>query len=250
MTTLCDDDSGATESREIPDLADAPDVLTPTEDDAILVTNPTAKYDRTPIADVDVHTAITNGIAGYLMQLEAAIAGRSTRFEWVTADWADQQDGERGYPAAAVYSTEVGKYDTTSGMGKTEPVKVPGVEVKDPTDVAAISCGGVYNLDDLTVEIMCTDKVMRAGVRRMMENAFSPVEWMQGFRLVLPRYHNAIATFLVLSAQMPDSEQTALAGLRPLVFKLRARCPVYRIHRMPIARPILQRTEGGNPAAR
>jgi len=149
-----------------------------------------------------------------------------------------------------VYSTEVGRYETGSGMGKTEAVQIPGVAIKDPTDVAALACAGMYNLDELTVEVMCTDKVMRAGVRRMLENAFSPVQWMQGFRLVLPRYHNAISTFLALSCQMPDSEQTALVGLRPLAFKLRARCPVYRVHHLPIARPMALRTEGGDPAAR
>jgi hypothetical protein len=248
MTDLCDTEG--TETRETPELLDDAGLLTPSVDDAILVTSPTAKYERTPIAEVDVHTAITNGLAGYLMQLEAAIAGRSTRFAWVTSDWADQQDGERGYPAAAVYSTEVGKYDTSSGLGMTTPTKMSNVQVTDPTDVAAIASGGMYNLDDLSVEVMSSDKIMRSGVRRMLENAFSPVQWMQGFRLVLPRYHNAICTFLAVTAQMPDSEQTALAGLRPLVFKLRARCPVYRIHRLPLARPMVVRTEGGAPTTR
>jgi hypothetical protein len=85
-------------------------------------------------------------------------------------------------------------------------------------DRVQLSCSGIYGLDELQIEVYCSDKVQRAGVRRMLEDALWPVEWMAGFRLVLPQYHNAIATFLPLSAQLGDSIETAMAGLRPLTF--------------------------------
>src|SRR5262249_6101967 len=103
--------------------------------------------------------------------------------------------------------------------------------------IDTLVCTAMYRLEEVQVAVWCEDKVQRAGVRRMLVDAFSPTSWMAGFRLVLPRYHGAVAEFLLVSGQQMDGPQTAQAGLWPLTMRLSARIPVYRAHSLPLARP-------------
>lgn len=231
--TICND----TERRTDPTI-DGDDLRTPSAD-AVLVRTPTERHQRTARSEVDVHTAITTGLAAYISGLESAIDGRYIAITRVVADWADHDDGAVAAPSAAVYSTEVGRYQTDTAVSQGAPIPIgPDASGK----VTALSAAAVYKLEELEVHVMCEDKLQRAGVRRMLEDAFAPVEWMAGFRLVLPRYHNAIAEYLLISAQQPDASNTAQASIWPLTMRLMARCPTYRVHVLPLARPVARGT--------
>lgn len=204
---------------------------------SFLVEFPTRKYPLTERQDTDVHTAITHGLANYLLDLDGAIAGRSCMLQSVVPDWADHATGQRPLPSAAVYSTEEGDYKTDSGLSVGKPLTIG----TDRGQMVTVTGTGNFELE-VRVDVMCPDKVLRAGVRRMLEQGFSPVTWMAGFRLVLPRYHSAVASFLLLAAAFPDSELTAQQSLWPLRLRLRAHCPTYRPHVLPLARPIASGT--------
>lgn len=221
--------------RVQPEIDGGGDLISPNPEDAVLVTLPTYKLELTARQDFDVHTAITMGLGSYLMQLDGEIAGRSTKLVSVVSDWADAADGDRGMPSAAVHAEEVGKYETNSGMAPGKPIEVGPID--DPTKIPALTTSAMYALDELMIDTWCDDKVIRAGVRRMLEDGLNPVQWMAGFRLILPRYHGAIATFLLLSAQLTDNQDSTRAGLRMITLRLRARCPAYKVHLLPRARP-------------
>lgn len=238
MSDDCDDDKI---ERELPVIPGTADTMSPSADDAILVDSPTDKYELTQRGELDVHSAITLGLASYLMQLDGAFAGTSLRFQHVSIDWADPEEGSFPLPTAAVHSEEVGAYQTDSGLAPGPPKRVKG---DDGAMVATLSEIGIYRLESLTIDVVCETKTQRAGVRKMLEDALSPVEWMAGFRLVLPRYHNAIATFLVTSAQIADTPDRARSRLRPLAFRLLARCPAYRARYLPLARPLVSGSIG------
>lgn len=238
---MADCDDNTTELREDPEIPGGGDEMMPEEGDAELVEFPTEKRDLTARADFDVHTAITMGLASYILQLDGDISGRSCRFKIVTSDWADYDNGSPGMPSAAVHSEEDGSYRTDSGMGPGGKPIVIG-DKSDPLHVPALVGTGIYTLAELKVDVWCPDKQLRAGVRRMLEDAFSPVHWMSGFRLWLARYHSAVATFLVTSAKLNDSAESAIRELRPMTFNLRAQCPTYRLHRLPLARPLVSGT--------
>lgn len=210
----------------------------PDPDVSFLVEFPTRKYELTERQETDVHTAITHGLANYLLTLDGAIAGRSCMLQSVVPDWADHATGQRPLPSAAVYSTEAGIYSTTSGLGPGKPIKIAP---DGDGEIITLSGTSVFELE-VGVDVMCPDKVLRAGVRRMLELGLSPVHWMSGFRLVLPRYHNAIASFLLIAASFPDSELTAQQSLWPIRLRVRAHCPTYRPHVLPLARPIVSGT--------
>jgi hypothetical protein len=231
MTEDCDRDDI---DRRLPDLGAGVQEQLFDPETSVLVTSPTDKWERTARAETDVHTAILRGLASYVAGLQYAIAGRLIAMSRVTVNWADRDDGPVPSPSANVTTDELGRYSTQSGMAPGSPRPVASGH---PNRVVALTSGAIYELDQVEVGVMCQDDVERAGVRRMLEDAFWPVEWMAGFRLVLPRYHGAVCEFLCATAQQADATDLAGAGIRPLAMRLRARCPVYRVHEMPLAHP-------------
>lgn len=238
--TDCDDDSI---DRQEPTLGDGGGVWTPDDDDGRLSLEAGESRPLTMRAEYDEHTAVVRGLAAYAAQLEHAIAGRHIALSRVTADWADHDDGAVTSPSAAVYSTEIGQYEINSGMAPGAP-RLIDKSYDDVVTVQTLTCSGMYSLGELQVNVWCEDKIQRAGVRRMLVDAFWPVTWMSGFRMFLPRYHSAIAEYLLVSAQQTDASDTANAGLWPLTMRLRVRVPVYRVHRLVLARPVSVGTIG------
>lgn len=151
----------------------------------------------------------------------------------VVADWADHDDGDRPLPSAAVHSEERGVYEE-SGLKPGRPVVIDDSE---PTSALTIVTTATYRLNELMVDVVCSDKVQREGVRRMLEDAANPVEWMGGFRLVLPSYHSAIAEFAMVACRFADDDPTVMQGMRVMQMQFTAWCQVYRLHRLPLARP-------------
>lgn len=233
--TGCDDDNL---QRILPEL-DGDDLHTPDADGAAILvkrrTDPRENHLSVRV-ELNEHDAVVHGIASYIATLETAIAGRHVSLSRVVTNWADHDDGgEIPAPSAVVNSTEVGRYDSV----RSTPQRIAADKHGKQTTLA---CTAIYALDELTVTVMCEDKVQRAGVRKMLVDAFSPVEWMSGFRLILPRYHNAVTEYLLVSGQQADATQTAQASLWPLTLRLHAWCPVYREHALPLARPIARGT--------
>lgn len=232
--TDCDDDR---ERRIQPEL-DGDDLHTPDGDGAaILVRRPTdpRAVKLSTRVELNEHDAVVHGVASYIATLETAVAGRHVALSRVVTSWADHDDGQVPAPSAVVFSTEVGRYDSI----RAAPQRIaPDRHGK----ITTLSCTAIYALDELTVTVMCEDKLQRSGVRKMLVDAFSPVEWMSGFRLILPRYHSAVTEYLLVSGQQPDATQTAAASLWPLTLRLHAWCPVYRDHSLPLARPIARGT--------
>lgn len=232
----CDDD---TVERRTPDLGDGGGLYTPDREASRLVTSPTDDFPLTARAEVDVHGAIVGGLAAYVAGLETAIGGRMIAMSRVVTDWAEHDDGAVPAPSCVVYSSEIGKYDLESGMAPGDLEKIgPDGQGR----FLALSSNGIYRLEELQCEVRCEDKIQRRSVRRMLEDAFNPVQWMYGFRLVLPPYHGATASYSLASAQQMDSPDTAPAGIWPIVLRLTAWCSVYRIHHLPLARPIVRGT--------
>lgn len=221
--------------REIPAL-DGTGIFTRDVDAAILVEYPDDRSPLTARSESDVHAAVCAGLASYLATLDDSIAGRSVALTRVVTDWPDSEDGSVPPPAARVGSAGIGKYADEGGLGVAKPVFIAG-DTSLPGRVITLGNPSLYVLEDLQVDVYCEDKVQRAGVRRMLERGLNPVDWMVGMQLILPRYHSAVAEYLLLSAQQQDAGDSAMAGLWPLTLTLRARCPVYRAHVKPLAHP-------------
>lgn len=237
MTIGCDEDGV---HREIPELDGASPATIQDPDAAILVGAPGDDPPLTARHELSVHDAICQGLASYLAGLSTSIEGRRVAISRVVGDWADHDDGPVPAPSAVVGSVEFGAYSEIAlGMSKPETVAGDGTG-----RVLALVCSSYYELEELTVQVFCEDKVQRAGVRRMLEDGCSPVDWMAGFRLRLPRYHNAVAQYLLVAAQQPDSTETAQSSVWPLMMRLTAGCSVYQVRSLPLARVSARGTIG------
>lgn len=168
--------------------------------------------------ETDVRTAITRALAEYLRRLDVYWAGgRYSRFAVVAETWAEPEDAV-GYPGAAVWTDQPGLYDDSRFTPRTFELedKVLLREISEFTQV-------------LKVELFCTDKEERMALVSMLEDAFDPVDWMSGFVLEAPHYHNARITYEKTEMGYLDSAAQAEQRARNAVFTLNTSCPQYRL---------------------
>lgn len=234
--TTCDDE---TVERRLPDLSGGGDLITPELDESFPIKSERESHDIIARVEYDVHTALVRGLAAYVAGLESALAGRVMALERVLDDWAEHDDGSSLPPSAVVSAVEEGKYQDDTGMQFGSTTRL-GPSGHDGVLVAVNTA--IYKIEDLQITVMCADKVQRRGVRHMLEDAMFPNAWGPGFDLILTRYHNAMASYALTSMRQPDETATAQASIWPLTVKLKAWCPVYRLHRLPLARVIVKGT--------
>jgi len=86
---------------------------------------------------------------------------------------------------------------------------------------------------ELQIDLWATDPKERSYLMAMIEEALNPVDWMYGMRLVLPFYHNATATYELLTSQYVDSSDAAMAKYRRASIGVRANMTVYRMLTVP-----------------
>jgi hypothetical protein len=143
--------------------------------------------------------------------------------------WADPEEFAE-YPSAAVYSTAAGTYDAS----KLTPHPDPSLRIGQPDGRFLIEMSE-FSIQ-VTVELWTTDPKERSSLVAALEDAFSPVEWMYGFRLALPHYFGAHATYELLSSTYSDSAGQALERYRLASFVLQANVAALRLKALPEAK--------------
>jgi hypothetical protein len=174
----------------------------------------------TLVRETDCRTAMTRGLQEYLQQLTIDWPdGRQERFAAVFDTWAESEDRLQ-YPSAAVYSVEEMTYDAGSLSPATETDPATNTQYTHPSEAML----------QMTVELWCQDPEQRMAVIAMLEDAFNPVEWMAGFRLILPHYHGMVATYMPPAGMTyMDTEEDAKRRYRKAVFTISGRVPQVRV---------------------
>lgn len=190
---------------------------------ASLMREPNYKQELTPYRETDVHTAMARGLAEYLAQQSIDIGGRKLSLTTYTT-WAEPES-QVSYPAAAI-SAGPGTYDRNLS---------PNMGPKMVDDQRLISVTEFSQ--ELAIDLWATDPKERLYLVAMIEEALNPVEWMYGFRLQLPFYHNATAVYELLTSQYQDSSDDAMANYRRAAFSVRGTTTVYRLLTFPEAKP-------------
>lgn len=197
--------------------------------EASLITN--ADEGRQPYTIVrtsDTRTALQLGLKQYLEQLSINFFGRELALKKVRQTWAEPED-DAEFPCAGVYSEEDGMYGDEDGMntqlsaGMMNPsMKIDGVE-------GAYAVSPCELVQTFKLQVWTTDPKERAALCAMLEDALVPVPWMYGFRLRLPFYHNAAATYEPLSSIYEDSDEDARRRFRKVTFRIKAKVPLIRV---------------------
>lgn len=168
--------------------------------------------------ETDVRTAITLGLAEYLRTLTMPWkGGHHVQFARVLETWA-QTEVPAQYPSACVYALDPGQYDASSFTPVYKTTVVDGVGVMQTCEFV-LQC---------TVEIWSTDPDERVRLVSMVEDAFNPVDWMYGFRLEFPHYHNMRSDFSPESLMYVEDSDEAQRRYRKVLMTVTGRCPVVR----------------------
>lgn len=160
--------------------------------------------------------ALVKGLAEYISQLRTQHAGKEVRLLDVSQGWADPEQFSK-YPSAAIYSEEPGLYD-----GSAFTV------VHDRLQDGRVLMRASEFTQRLTLDVWCTSDAERTALVAMLEDALDPVDWMSGFRLRLPHYHNAVATFLKDGISHADTAEQGNRRWRAASFTIQATVPQIR----------------------
>jgi hypothetical protein len=179
----------------------------------------------------DAHTALTRGLAQYLRTLSTVFAGgRDIRLVQVGETWAEPE-AEAVYPSACVFGPEPGHYDASRFSPEavtTQAIPLPdGRYIIKPTEF----------IQDLVIEVWCTDNKQRMAVCAMIENGLNATNFMYGIKLVLPHYFNTIGVYSMKDMVYIDSPEAAKERIRIARFIVGAAVPVIRLSAIPGAQP-------------
>lgn len=196
---------------------------------ARLITDPDEKEKMTLTKECDARTAMARGIQDYFETFKMVIGDRTITFKQVFSIWADPED-DAEYPSAAVAMGEEASYDaarTTPTVSRNNAV--PGVPNKFLVPVCEL-------IQSFSVLIRCTDPQERSEILAMCEEGIlAPADFMYGFRLVLPYYHNTRAEYEPMGVQYVDSEELAKRRFRGAILKIEARIAVLKLKEFPKA---------------
>jgi hypothetical protein len=209
-----------------------------------LITDPDDRQVLSVNRETDCRTALTRGLKEYLEQLSIEMpGGRQLRFREVKETWAEPVE-PAVYPSATVYAVGEGDYDWTVMAPRV--ARVSTARASGPASDRVLLFVAEYVLD-ITVEIWCTDPKERMALVAMCEDAFDPVDFMVGFRLELPHYHNIRATYEKKDMAYQDFESNAKQRWRVARFTVNGKVAQVRLSTpIPNARPRIDLVlEGG-----
>jgi len=194
----------------------------------------------------DVGRAAARGLADYLEQLSIEWRGGSlVRLQRVTLTYGDPYTPAQGHgqlPCANVIGTgREGDYEQ-NGLGgaaldleevlDTTAILPPGIALQGPA--LRVWCWSPSTfMGDFDVELWGRSEEERACLLRMVEDAFDPVEWMNGFILELPHYHNVHATYLKVRRRLDDNPTEARRNVYRAYVTVQVHCPQVRILETP-----------------
>lgn len=172
--------------------------------------------------ETDSRTAVMRGMAEYLETMSYSQEGVPYSFQKVFQNWAEPEDISI-FPSAAVYALEEGKYDSS----KFSPVVDPSMQLPEP-DGRYVTMPTEL-MQEFIVEIWANPPNARGVLVQMLEDASNPVDWMYGFRLALPHYYGAIATYELLGVSYEDNELAAQQRFRKAALRYSAVMPVIQL---------------------
>ena len=195
--------------------------------------------------EYDARKGAAQGLKDYLEQLSIEwVGGRIIKFQKVVATYGDAYtpgDG-KDLPAANIIGTgQDGDYGAANigGAQELEPV-IDGENLLPPGEVMTHalrtycwSPGTFESTFEIEVWAPGPSDEDRTALSRMLEDELNPVDWMNGFILELPHYHNAHCVYLPLTNRIEFSQLDARRSLFKAHFGVQVRLPQIKIQMSP-----------------
>lgn len=195
---------------------------------------------RTNRRETDTRTAVARGLAEYIQQLSFDGPGGShVAFEQVEHTWGEIETPAKWPCAAILGAGSPGVYESFLGghairlvdaLPHTLDTEGTG---KRPSFAYYAHCPAKFTIT-LTVEVWARSKVQRMHLCMMLEDELNP-GGLAGFRLVLPHYHDEIASYAA-TTEFRYEESSAEAGRQnyKAFAQISAQCNQVRM----VARPV------------
>ena len=212
------------------EVTNPPPIVPPAPGGTILVLDKGVPSVRTTREETDAIGAMRRGLREYLAQLSKDVAGARVRFLEVFEEWAESEDDNVRYPAAAVLLADGSVMFDASNF---TPRIIDGDLLPDGRAIVKMS----EATTDLIVEAHCSSPGERLSISMLLEDGLNPVDYMYGFALDLPHYFGQRAEFSLESGELVDDANTARHGLRPIRMRVSARISVVRPRRYATANP-------------
>jgi hypothetical protein len=197
---------------------------------AHLVSSPDAGLALTGNRSVDARTALSRGLAEYLLDnVEVdAEGGRRIRLKHVYQSWAEPEDNIV-QPSAIVYASTAGLYDSS----RFTPGVLPKERLPAPDNRYAVALADFSQ--DLMLEIWASDPHERMELVNACEQAMNPLLTMYGMVLELPYYYNERAVYAMANMAYMDTETDAIRRHRKASFTISAQVPLIKLVSLPDA---------------
>jgi hypothetical protein len=198
---------------------------------ATLITGPNVEQVLTSRADMDLETAITQGLTDYLLSLDVDQgAGRRVKFSKVFAEYPDTENIS-SFPSAYMKMPDL-TYDASSFTPSdftalTDCPEDSILWVTKPSE-------GVGSVE---LEVWVNDREMRRALTKTLEDAFNPNTYRYGFSLSVPYYHGVFVSYSLQKKRKQDTEMDVLKKYRKVFFTLQVTAPQVRLFRIPKAKP-------------
>jgi len=194
---------------------------------AFLVTEPTTRPILTTCHSKDARSAMQRSVADYLetLVLKPPFDSRTDiKLKVVSDGWADPNDASV-YPGASVFGVGTGSYENTNHPWLREEYRIPG------TDIVVAATGEL--IQNYVVEVWLNDPNERIAWASCLEGACWPVDWMSGFRMMMPHYHGLPADFEPQNIDYLDSEPDDSRRYRKLRLTLKGCCEIAKAIHFP-----------------
>lgn len=166
------------------------------------------------------------GLKDYLETLEFPVSGgQHVRFETVVEHKAEPEDLAE-YPGACVYIE--GEVDYGEEEGSIGPYYTIENDIEDCTLIQMGECKA-----SLLVHAWANEPDHRTNLVSMMEDAFNPVEFQNGFQLELPHYYNVRAAYILKQIEFEDNDSDNMRRYRKVGVRVEVRWPYVRLFRIP-----------------
>jgi hypothetical protein len=203
-----------------------------------LITDSSTRPVPTGHREVDARTALCRGLAEYLQGLSLDLpGGRRVSLDNCFWQWPEAEQ-DAIYPALACIPEGDGEYEAKN----LTPVFAPADRLKQPDGRWTFEWAELAQ--DIRAELHCNDPAEREGLVSLIEDAMNPVDWMFGFRLMLPHYYGQHADFQLMSTGYPDTAESVMERLRVTVFKVHANIAVVKLYDFPTMIPRIELDAG------
>lgn len=175
--------------------------------------------------------ASCRALAEYLETLRFPVSGGLAQSFAVVRDLRAEPEDLAKYPGACVFPEGEPQYGTEEGS--LHPIYDESGTLVDGTQLFLM--GEIKA--DLQVHVWTNEVEHREYVLMMLEDAMAPVEWMSGFFLEMPHYHNLRASYQLMSMGYEDVDSDNQRRYRKCTLRVQACCPYARIFDLARIRP-------------